>query len=554
MIDRELILKYALKNAYEFGKANPKAIIGKLIASDPSIKSQIKEIMPQIVEICNEINGYSKDKIEKMMESFTYEENKKNDKRSWKLEDKQIVTRFSPEPNGYLHIGHAKAILINYKLAQENEGKFIVKFDDTNPENCKEEYVRAILKDIEWLGIKPNEVKFVSEIMDKIHDYGRILIESGNAYVCTCTQEEMRDNRARKKECSCRHRTIEENLKLWNEMNSSMDAGKAVVRFKGDMKSLNTVMRDPVIFRIVDATHYRLGTRYRVWPTYDFENPISDAIFGITHVFRSKEFELRREFHERLLETLGFKSIKYYEFARLDLEGYPVSKRLIRPHIESGLFSGFDDPRLVTLAGLRERGIPPEAIGEFVLSFGLSKQEVKTDLKKLFAFTRKYYDPRAPRYFAVRDPIRIRVKDLGEGEIEIPLHPTDSSFGKRKIKYGEELFIDKKDFERLKEGNVIRLKELKNVVYLGENKFEISPDQSIKKEMPKIQWISEGITGELIVFDTPFIEDKINPTSEIKSTILIEKDINPDKEIVQFERIGFAKLKDKTSMKYFLIV
>ncbi len=553
-----MIRKYVLKNAYDYGKANPKAIIGKIIAEDPSIKPKIKEIMPKLIAICEEVNKMPKDEIASELENYTFTSSSSKDSNPWKLEDSPVVTRFSPEPNGYLHIGHAKAILINYNIARENNGKFIVKFDDTNPETCKQEYVEGILEDIEWLGVKPDEVKYVSDIMDKIWDYGRLLLESGNAYVCTCDPETMKKNRMHKKECSCRSRSPEENLKLWESMNKDMDPGKAVVRFKGDMKSLNTVMRDPVIFRIIESYHYKLGNKFRVWPTYDFENPISDAIFGITHVFRSKEFELRREFHLKLLETLGFNPIKYSEFARLDLEGYPVSKRLIRPHVESGLFSGFDDPRLVTLRGLKNRGVPPEAISQFVLSFGLSKQEIKTDLKKLFAFTRKYYDPKAPRYFVVRDPVRVKVNGLGKGEVEIPLHPNDPSFGRRKVSYSEELYLDRNDMGRLKVGDLLRLKELKNVIYKGNNTFEIAEDQSIIRSIPKIQWVSaeNSFEGELVIFDTPFIGDSVNPDSEVKVLIRIEPALNNLEEgsVVQFERIGFVKLADKSKPIFYLIV
>jgi len=555
-----LIRKIAIKNAYDYGKADVKAVVGKVIAEAPEAKNDMKTLMEVIRNTCNEVNALDKSQIEKEYNSYGIVEVKKEEKREWKLDDVsgKVVARFSPEPNGYLHIGHAKAMLINYKVSEAHGGEFYVKFDDTNPETCKQEYVDAIINDVKWMGITPSKILFVSDIFDQIVQIGEKFLREQHAYICTCTQDEMKEKRAKGEECKCRGRSIEENLELWEKMKTTMPEGKVVMRLKGDMKSLNTTMRDPVLFRVLEAKHYRLGNKYRVYPAYDFENPLSDVIFGVTHILRSKEFELRAELQETIVRWAGFTPPKYYEFARLAIEGYPVSKRLIRPHVESGFFTGFDDPRLVTLAGLRRRGIPPQAIAEYVLSFGLSKVEVETDLKKLLAETRKYYEPIAKHYYAAKEPRKLKIEGLGSGVLAVRLHST-LDMGTRPVPFSDEVYISAEDFDELHELELVRLKDLRNinVVRIDKSKgyaeCKVALVQDVVKDSKKLQWVDSRtcVPCTFWYLDKPFNGEEKNEKSLIEVKGMCEaaaaKNIQ-EKEVVQFERMGYFILDNKEKM------
>ncbi|MGC8923623.1 MAG: glutamate--tRNA ligase [Candidatus Micrarchaeia archaeon] len=549
---RQIIRKIAIKNAHMYGKADPKSVIGKVIAEAPEVKGNMKETMRIIDEICSAVNSLTKEEIDREYASYGFVEVKKIEKREWAIpgvKNENVVTRFSPEPNGYLHIGHAKTLIINKMVADNYNGKFYVKFDDTNPKTCRQEFVDAILNDIEWIGIKPDKILFVSDILDDLEKICEKMILNGSAYACTCTQDEIRKNRALGKECKCRKRNANENIKIWNEMKVSLKEGDAIIRFKGDMKSANSVMRDPTLYRIINAKHYRQGKKYRVYPTYDFENPISDALFGINTVLRSKEFELRADLHRALLRAGGFPEIFYYEYARVAIEGYPVSKRLIRPLIENGFLMGYDDPRLVTIAGLRRRGIPPRAIIEFSLSFGLSKLDVNTDLKKLVAETRKYYDPIAKHYFGVAKPKKMIVKDMGVGMVTV---------GGREVPYSNNFLISEDDFKIIKKGEMVRLKDLKNVkieeIVEDTAIAKVCKDQQVLRDVMKIQWVDEktAIKCTFWLIDRPLINEKKNERSLLEIEGMCESNaaLIKEHEVVQFERMGFFILDDKKEMRF----
>lgn len=554
-----LIRKIAIKNAYDYGKADMKAVVGKVIAAAPEAKSDMKSLMEKIKNVCDEVNLLKKDQVEREYASYGIVDEKKEEKREWKIEGIQglVVTRFAPEPNGYLHIGHAKAMMINYKVAEAHGGQFYVKFDDTNPETCRQEFVDSIINDVNWFGLNPKKILFASDIFDHIVDVCGKFVENGYAYVCTCPQDVIKDKRAKGEECACRLRSANDNATLWEKMKTSMGEGEAVVRLKGDMKSPNTVMRDPALFRVLEAKHYRLGNKYRAYPTYDFENPLSDAIFGITHVLRSKEFELRAELQETILRLAGYKPLWYYEFARLAIDGYPVSKRLIRPHVESGFFLGYDDPRLVTLAGLRRRGIPPQAIAEYVLSFGLSKVEVDTDLKKLFAETRKHYEPLVRHYYAVKEPRKLRIEGIGSGVLSVRLHPTNE-MGTRPMPFSNEVYISEEDFKELHELELVRLKDLRNInIVKIENgksaECRVAVSQDVVKGSKKLQWVDvrTAVPCTFWLLDKPFSGEKKNDNSlvEIKGMCEVSASKGIAKgEVVQLERMGYFVLDNREKM------
>ena len=413
-MDEELkkeIRKMALQNAFEHGgQTQDKIILGKILGTKPEFRTKVKEITEDISEIVSNVNQLSseeqKKEIDKNFPEILAPKEKIARGREGLpelegAEQGKVITRFPPEPNGYPHIGHAKAAIINSEYAKMYGGKFILRMDDTNPEAERMEYHAAIKVGLEWLGIKFDTVKSTSDDMELFYEKGIELINSGKAYVCTCKRDDISKNRRERKACKCSMEDIDKNNKNWEKMKEKYKPGDAIVRFRGDMKADNAVMRDPVLFRIIDEKHYTLGKKYRIWPSYDFAVAIEDSIDGITHAFRSKEFELRKELIDAILDALNMRKPYQGFFSRLEFKGMPISKRIIKPLIEEGKVSWYDDPRLPTLEALRRRGIRPEAIRKFILSLGLTKANTLAPFDALEAFNRKFVDAESTRLFMV---------------------------------------------------------------------------------------------------------------------------------------------------------
>ena len=549
---------YALQNAVNFdGKADSKAVVGKVIAVLRKDGFNPKEIIPVVNKTIEEINKLSLDAQIRELEELAPELLKKEKKeRDFTLpplpyaEKGKVVTRFPPEPNGYLHIGHAKAAVVDYEYARMYNGRFILRFDDTNPENVDLEFYTAQKEDLQWLGISWDIEYNTSDNIEKHYKLAEQLIKQGDAYVCSCDAGSIKKYRFEGRECKCRGRTPGENMDLWKEMVSS-SIYDVILRLKGDMKSDNTAMRDPTLFRIIEKPHPIQGDRYRVWPTYDFSGAVEDSISGVTHPFRTKEYELRDECYFKLLDLLGLRKPYLMEFARLSIEGMPVSKRKIKPLIDKGLVSGFDDIRLPTLRGLRKRGIMPDAIKQFVISQGVSKVESTVSFSLLESVNRRIVDPIAKRYFFVVDPVLLQVKNAPVKTKEIPLHPSNKKLGSRIIKTGDIFYVQKTDMEKLKPGDIFRLKDLYNVKIIEKNKKKIISEYSGENLLPdslKIQWVTDDYFINMIVYiPYPlFIDDKYNKNSLEKIKGYAEKTVSTLKtgEIIQFERFGFVRIEN----------
>ena len=548
---------YALQNAVQFsGKANPKAVVGKVIAILSKDGISPKDIIPVVETVVQEVNKIPLDKqtseLKKLAPELLVREKKERDYSLPDLPNAvkgKVVTRFPPEPNGFLHIGHAKASIVDYEYAKKYDGKFILRFDDTNPENAELEFYDAQKEDLKWLGIEWDEEYRTSDNLKKHYELAEQLIKQGHAYVCDCSPDFVKECRFDGKECECRHDDVELNLSRWKEMLASSAYG-CVLRLKGDMKCPNTAMSDPTLFRIIEKPHPIHGSKYRVWPTYDFAGAVEDSISGVTHPFRTKEYELRDECYFKLLDYLKLRKPNLMEFARLSIEGMPVSKRKIKPLIEKKLVSGFDDIRLPTLRGLKKRGIKPEAIKQFILSQGISKVESTVDFGLLEAENRKLVDPIAKRYFFVPYPVVLYVENAPDVTKEISFHPSNTSFGSRIIKTGNVFYVPKSDMDKLEKGDIFRLKDLYNVKILkkdGKILGEHAGEKLIQDSL-KIQWASED-SIEMNVFKPHplFIDDNYNDKSLEKIRGFAEKsvkDIQTD-EIVQFERFGFVRIENK---------
>ena len=368
---------------------------------------------------------------------------------------KEVVTRFPPEPNGYLHIGHAKSILLNYGLATKYGGKFNFRFDDTNPSKENEEYVDSIIEDVKWLGATFNEVKYASNYFDIMYEKAVLLIKKGLAYVCDLTADEIKsyrgDYNTPGKESPYRNRSVEENLKLFSDMKDGLyKDGEKVLRAKIDMASTNINMRDPVIYRIAHMPHHNTKDKWCIYPMYDFAHPLEDAIEGITHSCCTLEFEDHRPLYEWVVNNTDFENPpRQIEFAKLYLTNVVTGKRYIRQLVEQGIVDGWDDPRLVTIAALRRRGYTKEAIKMFIELAGVSKSQSSCEYEMLEYCIREDLKLKCKRMMAILDPIKLIIENYPEDQIEemeLPYNNENESLGTRKIKFGRELYIERDDF------------------------------------------------------------------------------------------------------------
>ncbi|HLG24072.1 MAG TPA: glutamate--tRNA ligase [Candidatus Nanoarchaeia archaeon] len=541
------ILKYALQNAVKFnGKATQGAIIGKLFAESPELKGQAKDINREIAIILKEVNEMKPDlqhkKLEEIAPELLEKKHEKKEKNIFEFigikEGENVVTAFPPEPSKYPHIGHAKAIIMNYELAKYYNGKFVLRFEDTNPTLAKEEFYKIHLDNYEWLGIKPDVVDYVSDHIKMLYEYAEKFIKAGNAYICECPSELISEKRRKGEECDCRGNDSASSLKKWEEMFESK-SGSFVLRLKGDMQSDNTTLRDPVIFRVIDEEHPRTGKKYRVWPNYDFENSIMDGLEGVTHRLRSKEFELRNELQRIIQKMAGFPETKIFEFARFNMEGVESSGRIIREKVQNNELIGWDDPSLTTLVALKRRGFLPNAIKNFVFSTGLSKAESVLTWDDLIVQNRRLLDSGCSRYFFVENPKEIFVKSAPKQEVELKLHPESKERGMRKFETHEKFYVSEKDFQEFNDGKLYRLMDCINFrKESGNFAFDSLDYEHYKDKGDKIiHWLP--VESGLVNVEVLMPDKKI-------SKGLAEKTVNGLKagDIVQFARFGFCRLDE----------
>ena len=500
---------------------------------------------------------------------------------------KEVVTRFPPEPNGYLHIGHAKSICLNFGIAQEFGGRCHLRFDDTNPTKEEQEYIDAIERDVRWLGFDwGRHLYHASDYFGRLYNWAEDLIRTGKAYVDDQSQDEIRQNRGTLtepgKNSPFRNRSVEENLNLFRRMRAGeFPNGARVLRAKIDMASGNINMRDPVLYRILHVSHPRTGTSWKIYPSYDFAHGQCDAIEGITHSICTLEFEDHRPLYDWCIENLDVPSRPHqYEFARLNLTYTVLSKRVLTLLVRNGHVSGWDDPRMPTIAGLRRRGVPPAAIRDFIKRIGVAKANSLVDVSMLEFSLREELNNTALRRMAVLRPIKAVIENYPEGQVEeldAVNHPDDPAAGSRKIKFGRELYIEQEDFMesppkkffRLSPGAEVRLRyayfitckeAVKNAkgeiselrcTYDPATKGGNAPDG--RKVKATIHWVSamHSMPAEVRIYDPLFLKpvpdvtnfaNELNPNSlELLNGARIEPALADAKlEVpVQFERNGY---------------
>jgi glutamyl-tRNA synthetase len=561
-----LIRKYAIKNAFDYGKADIGSVLGKAIQDAKG--TPVPELKEEVEKTVSKINKMKRPELEKEYAPFAAEFERKAEQTVKKTEkprleiegavDGKVVTRLSPAPSGYMHIGHMKQAILSSEIAKHYNGKFYRYFDDTDPEKCKQIYVDAMMEDHEWLGLVFDKTYYASDFVDSMYPYAMDMIKKGNAYVCMCAREQMKELRFNGKECVHRKQPAKENSQLFDDMlKGKYGESQATLRYKGDMQSQNTIMRDPVLLRIVETPHYRTGDKYKVWPVYDFNTPIVDSNQGVTDIIRSKEYELHDELSKQILTTLGLRVPRMHLEARLNIKGNTTHKRIITKLIEDGKLDGFDDPRLMTIRALRRRGIMPQAIRNFVLKLGMTKTDSTVPLDMLLAENKRVIDPIAKHMFFVNNPVKLTVSDAGSIPAKMKLHPSNE-LGFREYETGNVFFVSKSDAESLKAGDTIRLKDLIDVKINAVGKSITAEKSSEGKGSKIIQWVSDGNYAKctILVAHPIFDENEnFNPNSLETVSGYVESyaaRLN-EREIVQFERFGYCTLDEKKSMQFIFI-
>jgi glutamyl-tRNA synthetase len=560
----ETVRKYALLNAYQHGgKAQPGAVLGKILAEKPELRREAREISSLTARIVEEVNRLTPERQleilrEKWPESLEARKRLVEEKRLPALpeaEKGRVVTRFSPNPDCVLHLGSARAAVVSWMYAEIYDGKFILRFEDTDPRGKRPqpEFYDSIREDLEWLECRWDEEYIQSLRLQVYYEHAERLLREGGAYVCTCKPESFRSLVLSGKPCPCREQPPEVQLEKWERMlDGRYREGEAVVRVKTDLSHPNPAVRDWPALRIVDTErwpHPLVGSRYRVWPLYNFSCGLDDHLLGITHIVRGKEHLANEVRQKYLYSHLGWKYPVAVHYGRLAITGAELSKSKIKAGIEAGAFKGYDDPRLATLQALRRRGITPEAIRELMLDVGVKPADVTLSWENLYAHNRKILDPKTNRYFLVDNPIRLKVSGLKKAyHSRQPLHPDHPERGYRTLKVEPDgqghawLLLSSRDLEILKIGRLVRLRNLFNILVEAVSRDLIeaklhSEDyaEARRHEAPVIHFLPEGIGVKAYVLmpDGSTIEGLAEPEC---------LRLKPG-QTVQFERFGFTRIE-----------
>jgi glutamyl-tRNA synthetase len=549
----EIARKYALQNAVlHGGRANPKAVTGKMIAERPELRAMAKEMIPLLEQVVNEINSFSLEKQRSLLEridpSLMEREKRKRESTVQDLpgaEMGEVVMRFAPGPSGPLHIGHSRVAILNDEYVRKYRGTFINRIEDTNPEKIDPQAYDMIPEDLEWLEVEVHKTIIQSDRFDLYHEITRQLVEIGKAYVCFCDVEEWRSLKESSKACPHRETSIEENLEALDRMlNGEYSEGEAVVVVKTDLHHPNPAIRDFIALRVVEAPHPRTGDRYSAYPMMNLSVAVDDHFLGLTHVLRGKDHLNNTLRQEYLFKYLGWERPWYHHYGFVSIPETVLKTSAVREGITKGHYTGWDDVRLATFRTLERRGIQPRAIRAYWVDVGMKDVDIQFSWENLYAFNKEIVDPEANRYFFVGGDIQ-RIEIIGATRLEskAPLHPDYAERGyRRHILTGDPiaLLLNKADVEELIERGRVRLKDLCNIELIKEapqvNARFIGNDLSLVKEGVKIvHWVPAEETQNR---PAEVITDKgvINGYSEILP-------LEEEGKMVQFERFGFCRIE-----------
>jgi glutamyl-tRNA synthetase len=561
---KESIRKTALLNAVKHeGKAQTGPVVGKILGEKPEYRTKVREVSDLVNEVIREVNGLSLHEqlhiIQEKWPEALVKEKVQEERHLPPLANvanyQRIVTRYSPNPDCVLHLGSARAIVLSHEYARMYKGKFMLRFEDTDPKLKRPvlEFYDCIREDLAWLECRPDEEYIQSDRIPIYYEYAEKLLKDGNAYVCTCEPEQFRKRILAQKPCKCRDCPREEHLARWQRMlEGGYSEGEAVVRVKTDLNHPNPAVRDWPALRVLDTEKYphpRVGSKYRVWPLYNLAAGVDDHLMGITHIIRGKEHLTNQVRQEYMYQHLGWKYPETIHYGRLKITGASLSKSKIVQGMREGLYENWDDPRLATFAALRRRGISPEAIRRLMIDIGPKTSDVVLSWENLYAHNRKILDPVADRYFFVQNPLELTVKHVPQKFVaRLRVHPDNSERGFREYTITPKgndasvaFWVSRKDVDSSKIGTVLRLMELFNVkilsasIYAAEASFESeSYEQARDIKAQLIHWVpvGEDMPCQVVMPDATLAEGVAEGLCK-----RLKKD-----DVIQFERFGFVRI------------
>ena len=551
----DIIYKYALQNALEHGNScQPGSVIGMVMSKNPELRKEGKLVGQLAGKITAKVNNLSAeeqqneiDKLGGLEEHKQKQEKPKGLPELKNVDGKEVKLRFAPNPSGPLHIGHARAAILNMLYQKKYDGKLVLRIEDTDPKRVEPDAYEAIPEDIAWLGIKPDETYIQSDRIDIYYEYARKAIEIGAAYMCTCDGADFKKLKDNCEACPCRDHSVEENLELWDKL-EDMKAGEAVLRVKTDIKHKNPAIRDWVAMRIVEEEHPRIGNKYRIYPMMNFSVTVDDHLLGITHVLRGKDHITNSEKQTYLYNHFGWDVPEFIHYGRLKMDDVQLSTSKARAGIEDGTYSGWDDPRLGTIRAIARRGIKPEVLHELIEEIGVKQADATISWKKIYGLNRNIIEENTNRFFFIPDPVEINVQNLPDENnhmiIERELHYNKPEKGMRTLKFNGNAYIPKTDYDNaIKTKKPLRLMDLINV-NVNEDSCTFDSEtieEANEKHARIIQWtgVEDAIKAEVVMTDntitTGYIE---NDASMLK--------VN---NMVQLERFGFARVDTVTDEK-----
>ncbi len=543
---KTLIYRYALINAANHkGKAQKGAVMGIIMSSHPEIRGKAKKVTQLAEDVVGTVNSMDlseqKLELEKLGVKETVVEKRREEKGLVDLPNLKgpVVMRFAPNPSGPLHIGHARAAILNQEYLKRYGGRLILRLEDTDPRRVDPEAYQMIEEDLTWLRVKWQERVIQSDRIPLYYEHAEKLIELGAAYMCTCEGSKFKNLKDESKPCPCRELTVEKNLDLWKKMDS-MPEGGAVLRVKTDINHKNPAIRDWVAMRIVEDEHPRVGSKYRVYPLMNFAVTVDDHLLGITHVLRGKDHLANSEKQEYLYHHFGWEIPTFIHYGRLKMEDVALSTSKARKGIEEGLYTGWDDPRLGTIRAIQRRGIKPEALRELMVEIGIKMADTIVSWKKIYGLNRPLLEETSNRYFFIPNPVKVEIEGLPksvEGLIKRPLHPDFPERGYRELNFEGDLYLPADDVgDAKKTGKPLRLIDAVNIKFEDEKVQYVSADlEYARKAGSKIvQWVavSSGLKAEIVMPDTSILEGILEA-----SGIALKVD-----DVVQLERFGFTRV------------
>ena len=537
----DTILKYALQNAVGYnGKASPGSVIGRVLAEKPELKSKAKEVNQAIMRIIKEVNALTleqqKEKLAKIAPELLVKEKKEREFRLPELPEVKgnVVMRFAPNPSGPLHIGHSRVVMLTDEYVKRYGGRFINRFEDTDPARVDPEAYDIIPEDLEWLGAKVTETYFQSDRMETYYDLAKKLLEKGHAYMCCCAPDGWRELKEKGAACPHREAGVEDSMALWDKMfDGSLKPEEASLIVKTDLKDPNPALRDYPILRIEDTAHPRTGTKYRVYPLMNFSVAVDDHLMGLTHVLRGKDHLNNTYRQNYIYDYFGWQRPVFIHYGRVSIVGPELSTSKMSKGIREGIYSGWDDPRLGALRALARRGFRQEALREYWVRAGLNEVDVEFSWETFFSLNKDIIDPIAKRYFFVADPVPLTIEGADHLEGKAPLHPSDKSLGFRTYSLSKPLkvMIPKSDSSPSMK---VRLKDLCNIdVENGKARYAGNDISAIKQGYKIIHWVAEGS-----VPTTVLMPDGTRACGFAEKGLLAERG-----NVVQLERFGFARIE-----------